>query len=289
MGSLSGRTIVVTGASRGIGRAMALRFARDGANIVIAAKSDKPHPKLGGSIHQVAEEVKAAGGDALAVKMDVRYEGQVAETVSATVERFGGLDAWVNNAGAISLTGVENTPPNRYDLMQSINARAVFVCSRAALPHLKKASNPHILSLSPPINLDPVWLKDHAPYTLSKYGMTLLTLGMSAEFKQYGIAVNCLWPRTAIATAAVEFILGGRALFKNCRKPEILADASYEILTSESVELTGQALVDEYFLTQRGYKDFDRYLYDPAHTGELLPDFFLEEAADAYATSEKPW
>lgn len=289
MGSLANKTIVITGASRGIGRAMALRFARDGANIVIAAKSDKPHPKLGGSIHEVAEEVKAAGGDSLAVKMDVRYEDQVAGTVSAAVERFGGLDVWVNNAGAINLTSVENTPPNRYDLMQSINARAVFLCSRAALPHLKRSANPHILSLSPPINLNPVWLKDHSPYTLSKYGMTLLSMGMSAEFKQYGIAVNCLWPRTAIATAAVEFVLGGRELFKNCRKPDILADAAYEILTSDSTTLTGQALIDEYFLAQRGYTDFDRYAYDPANADDLLPDFFLEEATDAYARSEKPW
>jgi citronellol/citronellal dehydrogenase len=268
---------------------MALRFAGDGANIVIAAKSDKPHPKLGGSIHEVAEEVKAAGGDSLAVKMDVRYEAQVIETVSATVDRFGGIDAWINNAGAISLTGVENTQPNRYDLMQSINARAVYLCSRAALPHLKKAANPHILSLSPPISLNPIWLKDHAPYTLSKYGMTLLSLGMAAEFEPHGIAVNCLWPRTAIATAAVEFVLGGRELFKNCRKPEILADAAYEILTSASTAVTGQALIDEFFLTQRGYTDFKSYAYDPEHSEDLLPDFFLDEAADAYARSEKPW
>lgn len=289
MGALAEKTIVITGASRGIGRAMALRFARDGANIVIAAKSDKPHPKLGGSIHTVAEEVKAAGGESLAVKMDVRHEAQVNETVSAAVGRFGGIDAWVNNAGAISLTSVENTQPKRYDLMQSINARAVYLCSRAALPHLKNAANPHILSLSPPINLNPVWLKDNAPYTLSKYGMTLLSLGMAAEFGPYGIAVNCLWPRTAIATAAVEFVLGGRELFKNCRKPEILADAAYEILASPSAALNGQTLIDEYFLAQRGHTDFDRYAYDPEHSHDLLPDFFLDEAADTFAQREKPW
>ena len=215
MGALANRTIVITGASRGIGRAMALRFATDGANIVIAAKSDKPHPKLGGSIHEVADEVKAAGGDALAVKMDVRHEDQAAETVSAAIDRFGGIDGWINNAGAISLTGVEATTVKRYDLMQSVNSRAVYLCSRAALPHLKKSANAHILNLSPPINLNPLWLKGHAPYTLSKYGMTLLTMGMAAEFEPYGIAVNCLWPRTAITTAAVEFVLGGRELFKN--------------------------------------------------------------------------
>lgn len=289
MGNLADRTIVVTGASRGIGRAMALRFARDGANVVIAAKSVQPHAKLGGSIHQVAAEVRAAGGNSLAVQMDVRFENQVAAAVTAAVDRFGGIDAWINNAGAISLTGVESTPPKRYDLMQSINARAVFLCSRAALPHLKKSVNPHILSLSPPISLNPVWLRGHSPYTLSKYGMTLLTLGMSAEFESYGIAVNCLWPRTAIATAAVEFVLGGRELFKKCRTPDILADAAYEILTTEGRTLTGRALIDEYLLAERGVSDFSRYAYDPAHADELLPDFFLDEAADLHARSRKPW
>lgn len=289
MGSLAGRTVVITGASRGIGRAMALRFAGDGANVVIAAKSDRPHPKLGGSIHEVADRIGAAGGQALAVRMDVRFEDQVAETVSAAVEKFGAIDCWINNAGAISLTGVEKTSVKRFDLMQSINARAVFVCCRAALPHLKKSANAHILNLSPPINLNPLWLKDHSPYTLSKYGMTLLTLGMAAEFKPHGIAVNCLWPRTAITTAAVEFVLGGRELFKNCRTPDILADAAYEILTTENCALTGQALVDEYFLKQRGVKDFNRYAYDPSQAENLLPDFFLEESEAAYARQEKPW
>ena len=289
MRSMENKTIVITGASRGIGRAMALRFAGAGANIVIAAKSDKPHPKLGGSIHEVAEEVKSAGGDSLAVKMDVRYEDQVAATVSAAVERFGGIDGWINNAGAISLTGVESTPVKRYDLMQAINSRAVYLCSRAALPHLKDADNPHILNLSPPINLNPIWLKDHSPYTLSKYGMTLLTMGMAAEFETYGIAVNCLWPRTAITTAAVEFVLGGRELFKNCRTPEILADAAYEILTTEDCALTGQALVDEHFLRQRGVTDFSRYAYDPSQADNLLPDFFLEESEKAYEQQDKPW
>lgn len=289
MGTLAEKTIVITGASRGIGRQMALRFARDGANVVIAAKSDKPHPKLGGSIHQVAAEVEEAGGTALPVKMDVRSEEQVAATVAAAVDRFGGIDAWINNAGAISLTGVADTPPKRYDLMQSINSRAVFLCSRASLPHLKASANPHILSLSPPISLNPVWLKDHSPYTLSKYGMTLLSMGMSAEFEKYGIAVNCLWPRTAIATAAVEFVLGGRELFKHCRKPEILADAAHEILTTDSCALTGQALVDEPFLRQRGVTDFTTYACDPAYADDLLPDFFLEESVQQYTHGEKPW
>ena len=289
MGSLANKSIVITGASRGIGRAMALRFAVDGANIVIAAKSDRPHPKLGGSIHEVAEEVKAAGGNGLAVKMDVRDEDQVAATVSSTIDRFGGIDAWINNAGAISLTGVKDTTVKRYDLMQSINSRAVFLCSRSALPYLKKSTNPHILNLSPPINLNPLWLKGHSPYTLSKYGMTLLTMGMAAEFEPYGIAVNCLWPRTAITTAAVEFVLGGRELFKNCRTPDIIADAAYEILTTENCTLTGQALIDEYFLKQQGVNDFSRYAYDPTQADNLLPDFFLEESEAAYQQQDKPW
>jgi citronellol/citronellal dehydrogenase len=230
MADLAGKTIVITGASRGIGRAMALRFARDGANIVLAAKSVKPHPKLAGTLGETAAAVEAAGGRALAVKTDVRYEDQVEAMVAAAVAAFGGIDALVNNAGAISLTGVENTPPKRYDLMQQINARAVFVCSRAVLPHLKQSDNPHILSLCPPLSLAPRWLKDHAPYTLSKYGMTLLSLGMAEEFRKYGIAVNCLWPRTIIATAAIEFAVGDRSTLRHCRKPEIMADAAHAVL-----------------------------------------------------------
>ena len=276
MGDLSNKTIIITGASRGIGRAMALRFARDGANIVIAAKSAKPHPKLKGTIYSVAEEVEAAGGKALPYKLDVRLEEQINTMMAAAAHHFGGIDVLINNAGAISLTPVERTPIKRYDLMQAINSRAVFICSQAALPFLKVSANPHILSLSPPLNLSIKWLKDHAPYTLSKYGMTMLSLGMAAEFEPYGIAVNCLWPQTAIATAAIEFVVGNRELFKNCRKPEIMADAAYEILITENRQLSGQTLIDEQILQARGYTDLKQYAVDPLKTDQLLPDFFLD-------------
>lgn len=276
MSLLADKTIIITGSSRGIGRAMALRFARERANIVIAAKSSKPHPKLKGTIHEVAREVESAGGRALPLQVDVRFESQVAEMVAATVSRFGGIDALVNNAGAISLTNVEHTPAKRYDLMQGINARAVFICCQAILPHLKKSSNPHILSLSPPLNLNLKWLKDYAPYTLSKYGMTMLSLAMSEEFEPYNIAVNCLWPRTAIATAAIEYQVGSRDFFKRCRKPEIVADAAYEILATPERRLTGQTLTDEQILIDQGYRDLDRYAYAPEQAGNLLPDFFLD-------------
>jgi citronellol/citronellal dehydrogenase len=276
MGDLSGKTIIITGASRGIGRAMALRFARDGANIVIAAKSDRPHPKLKGTIHTVAEEVVSAGGKALPFKIDVRREDQVANMMQAAVDEYGVIDALVNNAGAISLTTVEKTTIKRYDLMQSINSRAVFICAHAALPFLKASSNPHILSLSPPINLNIKWLKNHAPYTLSKYGMTILSLGMASEFEPYGIAVNCIWPRTAIATAAIEFAVGNRDLFQNCRTPEIMADAAYEILITENRQLSGQTLIDEQFLQARGHTDLKQYAVEPDNAARLLPDFFLD-------------
>ncbi|MGK0291319.1 MAG: citronellol/citronellal dehydrogenase [bacterium] len=233
MANLKGKTIIITGASRGIGREIALRFAKDGANIVIAAKSAEPHPKLKGTIFSVAKEVEEAGGQALAIQVDIRYEDQVQKMVEATVEKFGGIDGLINNAGAIGLTTVEATPVKRYDLMQSINSRGVFLCSQAVLPYLKTSENPHILSLSPPINLAPQWIKDYAPYALSKFGMTVLSLGMSEEFKQYGIAVNTLWPQTIIATAAIEMTLGGTEVFENCRSPKIMADAAYEILTTE--------------------------------------------------------
>ena len=276
MPDLSDKTVIITGSSRGIGRAMALKFAADGANIVVAAKSAEPHPRLEGTIHTVAAEVESAGGKALAIQMDVRSEDQVQEMVTAAVEKFGAIDALVNNAGAISLTTVENTPVKRFDLMQSVNSRAVFICSRAVLPHLKKSSNPHILNLSPPLNLDVKWLKDFAPYTLSKYGMTLLAMAMAAEFAPFRIAVNTLWPKTAIATAAIEFAVGNRDLFKQCRRPEILADAAYEILTTPDCRLTGQNLIDQQILSDRGITDLKRYAFDPAQADNLLPDFFLD-------------
>lgn len=276
MPDLSDRTIIITGSSRGIGRAMALRFAADGANIVVAAKSAEPHPKLEGTIHDVAAEVESAGGRALAVQVDVRSEIQVQAMVAATVEKFGAIDALVNNAGAIGLTNIEKTPLKRFDLMQHVNSRAVFICSQAVLPYLKKSSAPHILNLSPPINLDIKWLKDFAPYTLSKYGMTLLAMAMAAEFAPHRIAVNTLWPKTAVATAAIEFAVGNRDLFRQCRRPEILADAAYEILITPDCRLTGQNLIDEQILSDRGYKDLKRYAFDPDQADRLLPDFFLD-------------
>lgn len=270
------RTVFITGASRGIGRAIALRLAREGANVIIASKSTEPHPKLPGTIHEVAAEVAAAGGHALALALDVRDEAAVDAAITAAVERFGGLDAVVNNAGAIALTNVEHTPPKRYDLMQSVNARAVYLCARAALPHLKKSARAHVLSLCPPLNFTGDWLRDQAPYTLSKFGMTILSLGMAAEFAAHHIAVNCLWPRTLIATAAVEFALpGGRNLFPRARRPEIMADAVWEILRTPARELTGQCLLDEDFLRTRGVTDFLPYACDPAHADRLLPDLFL--------------
>lgn len=275
MADLKGKTIVITGASRGIGRAMALRFARSGANIVVAAKTAQPHPKLKGTIYDAVEEIEKAGGQGLPFQLDVRDSDQVEAMVQAAADRFGGIDVLINNAGAISLSGVENTSVSRYDLMQDINARAVFICSRAMLPFLKKSSSPHILSLSPPINLDPKWFKDHAPYTLSKYGMTILSLGMAAEFAGYGIAVNCLWPRTIIATAAIEFAVGNQELLKNCRKPDIVADAAHGIITTENCSLTGQCLIDEYFLKDLGVTDFERYAVDPENPQGLIPDIFL--------------
>ncbi|HEX5360108.1 MAG TPA: NAD(P)-dependent oxidoreductase, partial [Fluviicoccus sp.] len=240
--SLKNQTVFITGASRGIGRAIALRCARDGANVVIAAKSEEPHPKLGGSIHTVAAEVEAAGGKALAIALDVRDEVSVRDALAKAADHFGGIDILINNAGALSLSNVENTPLKKYDLIQTINSRAVFVCSQAALPYLKKSSNGHILSLSPPINLNPKWLTIFAPYTLSKYGMTLLSIGMAQEFKDYGIAVNTLWPETYIATAAVTNNIANDEAVDVCRKPEIMADAAWTILTSRR---TGQNEIDE--------------------------------------------
>ena len=275
MADLKGKTIIITGASRGIGRAIAVNCAKDGANIVVAAKTAQPHPKLPGTIYDAAEEIEAAGGRALPFQVDIRFEDQVNAMVDATLDRFGGIDILVNNAGAISLSNVEKTPANRYDLMQAINPRAVFICSRTVLPFLKKSANPHILTLSPPINLDLKWFKDHAPYTLSKYGMTMLSLGMAAEFEKYGIAVNCLWPRTIIATAAIEFAVGSRDLFKNCRKPDIMADAAHAIITTEQCALTGRCLIDEEVLKEHGVSDFTRYAVEPGNQDALISDLYL--------------
>lgn len=276
MNSLKGRTIFITGGSRGIGRAIALRCARDGANVVIAAKSAEPHPKLAGTIFTVADEVRAAGGQALALQVDVRDEEQVRAAMAKAAETFGGIDVLINNAGAINLMGVEHTPLKKYDLIQGVNHRATFLCAQAALPYLKKSGNAHILSLSPPVNMAPHWLKPFAPYAVSKYGMTILTLGMAEEFRDYGISCNTLWPATYIATAAVEVNLGGDATLEVSRKPDIMADAAHAIISAARLELTGQALLDEEALARVGITDLTNYACKPENAGKLQRDFFLD-------------
>ena len=275
MKRLLDRTILITGASRGIGRAIALAAAREGANIVIAAKTAEPHAKLPGTIHTVAAEVRALGGRALPLQVDVREEVQVADLMTAVEKEFGKLDALINNAGAIQLTNVANTPVKRYDLMQQVNARAVFVCAKAALPLLRLAGGGHIISLSPPLNLRAKWLVPHVPYTLSKFGMTLLSLGLAGEFAADRISVTTLWPRTTIATAAIEFAVGAQ-LLPLCRTPEIMADATLEILATADQSLTGQTLLDEDFLRTRGWTDFRRYAHNPAYADQLFPDLFID-------------
>lgn len=250
-----------------------MRCASDGARIVIASKTTEPNPKLPGTIHSVAAEVEATGGQALALALDVRDEEAISDVMAQAAKRFGGIDALINNAGAIYLTNTEMTPLKRYDLMQDINTRAVFSCSQAALPYLKKSACPHILNLSPPISLERKWLQDNLAYTISKYGMTLCTIGMSAEFERYRIAVNSLWPRTTIATTAIERLMG-EAGMKQSRKPEIMADAAHVILCTTDRKFTGQVLIDEDVLRDSGVTDFDLYAYAPGE--ELLPDFYID-------------
>lgn len=271
--TLRGKTIVITGSSRGIGKAIALRAARDGANIVLVAKTVEPHPRLPGTIHSAAAEVEAAGGRALAVAADIRFEDEVKSAVEKAVEVFGGVDILVNNASAIHLAGTLEMDMKRYDLIQDVNVRGTFLCSRLCLPHLMRAPNPHILNLSPPVSLAPRWLGPHIAYTISKYGMSLCALGMAEEFRQEGVAVNALWPKTAIATAAVQNLLGGEAAIARCRKPEILADAAHWILTRSSRDLTGQLLLDEDVLRLAGVKDLEAYSVTPG--ADLLPDLFV--------------
>jgi len=273
--SLRNRTLFITGASRGIGLAIALRGARDGANVIVAAKTAEPHPKLPGTIHTAARAIEEAGGRALPLVVDVRAEGEVAAAVEKAVATFGGIDILVNNASAISLTGTLQTPVRIYDRMMTVNTRGTFVCSQACLPHLKRAENPHILNLSPPLNMDPRWFAPHVAYTMAKYGMSLCVLGMAHEFAADGIAVNALWPRTAIATAAIEFAIGNEALLKFCRKPEIVADAAHAILSGRSRDRTGQFLIDDEVLAATGVTDFDRYQVEPG--APLALDFFLDD------------
>jgi citronellol/citronellal dehydrogenase len=273
--SLAGKTLFITGASRGIGLAIGLRAARDGANVVIAAKTEKAHPKLPGTIHSAAAEIEAAGGRALPLVVDIRFEEQVYGAVEQAVSRFGGIDILVNNASAISLTGTPETPMKRYDLMMGVNARGTFLCSQACLPHLKKASNPHILTLSPPLDMRPKWFAPHLAYTMAKYGMSMCVLGMAEEFRSAGIAVNALWPRTIIATAALQVIPGAEA--ERGRTPEIVADAAWQILTSDSRSTTGNFFIDEEVLAAAGVTDLSSYAVCPGK--ELRADLFVDPLA----------
>lgn len=273
MNTLRNKTVFISGATRGIGREIALRCARDGANIVVTGKSDLPHPKLPGTIHSVAEEIVAAGGQALAIQLDVRDDAAISAAVTQTVAHFGGIDILINNASAISLTPTLETPAKRLDLMWDVNMRATFLCSQACIPHLKKSSNPHILTLSPPPNLEAHWFAPHLAYSLSKFGMSLCTLGMAREFASDGIAVNSLWPRTTIATAAIEYNFPEQIL-RASRHPAIVADAAYLILTGDSRQRSGQFLIDEDVLREHGITDFDRYAVTPGVA--LMNDLFLK-------------
>ena len=276
MATLAGKTLFITGASRGIGLAIALRAARDGANVAIVAKTAEANPKLPGTIHSAAAEIEAAGGKALAIQCDIRFEDQVEAAVAATVAKFGGIDICVNNASAISLSPIEKTDPKRFDLMFGINTRGTFVVSKACLPALKKAANPHILMLSPPLDMNPRWFSGHVAYSIAKYGMSLCVLGMADELAPAGVAVNALWPRTTIATAAVNNLLGGDKLMRMSRTPDILADAAHLLFQQSAKSFTGRFLIDDTFLHEvGGVTDFEHYRVDK--TAELAPDFFVPD------------
>jgi citronellol/citronellal dehydrogenase len=275
METLKGKTLFITGASRGIGLAIALRAARDGANVAIAAKTAEPHPKLEGTIYTAAEEIEKAGGKALPLICDIRFEDQVATAVEHTAQTFGGIDICVNNASAISQSKVVDTDMKRYDLMQGINARGTFLVSKTCIPYLAKAANPHILMLSPPLDMQAKWFSGRVAYAIAKFGMSLCVLGMADELKPEGIAVNALWPRTSIATAAVKNLLGGDAIIRMSRTPEIIADAAHMIFLKPSREFSGHFLIDDTFMFENGITDFDKYRVDP--TQNLAPDFFVPD------------
>ncbi len=273
MATLKGKTLFITGGSRGIGLAIALRAARDGANIVVAAKTSEPNPKLPGTIHTAATEIEAAGGKVLPLQVDIRDEGQIAAAMEKAASHFGGIDVLVNNASAISLTGTMQTSMKRFDLMFSVNVRGTFACSQAAIPYLKESDNPHILNLSPPLSMKPKWFKNHTAYTMAKYGMSMCVLGLADEFKAEGIAVNALWPRTAINTAAIA-MLGGLVKPENCRKPEILADVAHIILTRKSRETSGNFFIDDEVLAEEGITDLSAY--NIGAESELFEDLFID-------------
>jgi len=273
MTTLAGQTLFITGASRGIGLAIALRAARDGANVAVVAKTKDPHPTLPGTVYTACDQIEKAGGKALACITDIRFEDQVAEAVARTVEAFGGIDVLVNNASAIQLTRTPATSMKRFDLMHQVNARGSYLCTQACLPHLRRGRNPHVLTLSPPLNLEPRWFGPHVAYSLAKYGMSLCALGHAEEFRDDGIAVNTLWPRTVIATAAVQNLLGGEETMRRSRKPEIMADAAHVILTRPSRSFTGNFCVDDDVLRSVGVTDLDKYACTPGV--DLVPDFFV--------------
>ncbi|MBY8966019.1 NAD(P)-dependent oxidoreductase [Algiphilus sp. NNCM1] len=274
--SLAHQTLFISGGSRGIGLAIALRAARDGANVVIAAKTDQPHPKLAGTIHTAAEQIREAGGQALPLVCDIRDEEQVSAAVAKTVETFGGIDILVNNASAISLTGTLQTDMKRYDLMNQINARGTYLCGQKCIPHLRRSDNPHILTLSPPLDMRPKWFAPHVAYSMAKYGMSLCTLSWAEEFRADGIAANSLWPRTGIATAAIE-MLGGDTLARRSRAPEIMADAAHVILCKESRSFSGHFCIDDVVLHEAGVRDFSIYRRSDVSEEELMPDFFVPD------------
>lgn len=271
--SLRGKTLFITGASRGIGKAIALRAARDGANIIVAAKTAEPHPKLPGTVHTAVDEIEAAGGQAIACVTDIRDEDAINAAVSTGAERFGGIDIVINNASAIFLSSTLETHAKRFDLMHAVNCRGTFLVSQICLPKLLEAANPHLLNISPPLNLDAKWFAPHVAYTMAKYGMSMCVLGMSEEFRERGVAVNALWPATAIATSAVKNLLGGDAIVRRSRHPEIMAEAAHAILCRDSRQCTGNFFIDQEVLAEQGMTDLKRFAVDP--DAELLPDFFL--------------
>jgi len=274
--SLEGKTLFISGASRGIGLEISLRAARDGANVALIAKTAEPNPKLEGTVYTAAEAIEDAGGQALPIVGDIRDEEQVFSAVADTVERFGGIDVCVNNASAINLSGTEELEMKRYDLMQDINTRGTFLVSKACIPHLKHAENPHVLSLSPPLNLNPKWFGSYAAYAIAKYGMSMCTLGMAEEFREEGIAFNSLWPRTIIATAAVQNLLGGEEAMSRSRKPELVADAAYAVVTRPSRQTTGNFFLAEDVLAEEGVTDLSQYSYGDSET-DLQPDLFVDD------------